>query len=571
MNTNKIMRMNNKIKTLQLIILVTVVVVTVISCKKTQYDLATTTDRNITGFISERPDTFSLFKEILDLTGTASFLDAYGAYTIFAVTNDGVQKWMQSAGVASLASADINVLKNLVRFHLLQDTINTSLFTDGKLKTATMYGQYLITGADFVNGVTSYSVNRQANIVRSNIRLGNGILHIIDNMLTPAARTLAQELEANPDYTIFVQALKETGYYNYLNTVDQDTSKLWKTVIAESNQALADSGYTSYAALKAKYSQTGNPTNPKDSLNMYVAYHIMNGLYFLGDIINYSAQLTLLPEEVITIKHENQQVVLNEMEFNGVLEKGVKLERSLSDNSATNGVWHSSTGHTMAKYRKPTALYWDVAMFPELMSQPAYFRRASFYFARPTAADKPIASIDWHWNSAAQGIQYFYGGTGTPDNYNVNRDRIALNFGGPARATWAEFKTPTIIKGRYKVWVCYIAQNTSIANVFVNGIPMLRQVDFGNTGGRMPAGTMAERESIGWKNYVTANSPDRHNSRLVGIVDIVTTGTQVVRFESVSGTANNALQLDMIHFIPVDENQLLPRFAPDGSMSYVGY
>ncbi len=568
--------MKQQISILQLAGVIAIASLLFTACKKTQYDLATTTDRNITGYLSERPDSFSLFKEILDVTGSAAYLDAYGAYTFFAVTNDGVKRWMESNGVTSVASADVNTLKNLVRFHLLEDTINTSQFTDGKLKTATMYGQYLITGVDFVNGVSSYSVNRQARIIQSNIRVGNGIMHVIDHMLTPAARTIAQELEANPNYSIFVQAMKETGFYDTLNKVETDTSKLWKTVIAESNQALADSGYNSYAALKAKYSQTGNPANIKDSLNMYVAYHIVNGLYFLGDIINYNAQLTLLPQEVITVTHQNQEVILNEMEFNGVLEKGVKLERGASDNSATNGVWHSVSSHTMAKIRKPAALYWDVAMFPELMNQPAYFRRQSLYFERPTEADQPIASINWGWaGNNARGIQYFYGGTGSPDNYNVNRDRIALNFGSP-RATWAEFKTPTIIKGRYKVWVCYIAQTPTngslLTNVLINGIRMTRQVDFSNTGGRMPAGSMAERESIGWKNYVTANSPDRHNSRLVGIVDIATTGIQVVRFEATGGgTGNNALQLDMIHFIPVDENQLLPRFAPDGSMSYVGY
>src|SRR5690606_29871196 len=143
-----------------------------------------------------------------------------------------------------------------------------------------MYGQYLITGVDFVNGVSSYTVNRQASIVQSNVRVGNGIIHIIDRMLTPAAKTIAQEIEANSDYSVFTQAMKETGYYDLLNKVDADTSKRWMTVIAESNQALSDSGYASYAALKAKYSQTGNPANPNDSLHMYMAYHIMNGLYF---------------------------------------------------------------------------------------------------------------------------------------------------------------------------------------------------------------------------------------------------------------------------------------------------
>lgn len=536
-----------------------------VGCKKTEYPLATTEDVNITGYLEARPDSFSLFREILEVTGSASFLDTYGAYTCFAVTNNGVKRWMDSVGVSSIATADVATLKNLVRFHLLSDTLTTGQFSDGKLKTPTMYGQFLVTGVSFANGKSSYTVNRQASILSSNIKVGNGIIHIIDRMLTPAATTIAKQLEANPAYSIFVQALKETGFYDTLNTVATDTSKLWKTVIAESDGALADSGITSYAALKAQYSQTGNPANPNDSLNMYVAYHIMDGLYFLGDIINYSTLLTHLPQEVISIKLNNQDVIINENEFNGVLEPGVKLIRSLSDNSTTNGVWHSLAGHTMAKYRKPQALYWDVAMFPELMNMPAYFRKASYKFDRPSEADKPIASIDWHWTRFATGLQYFYGGTTSLDLLNVNRDRIALNMGVTNRASWAEFKTPAIIKGRYKVWVCYIQEKNITTDVLINGTLMQRQVNFNTV---MPAGTPEERESLGWKTYVNSASPGRHQSRLVGIVDLATTGVQTVRFVCVSGSADNALQLDMIHFIPVDQNQISPRFNTDGTPVY---
>ncbi|WP_346238717.1 fasciclin domain-containing protein [Niabella insulamsoli] len=532
-------------------------------CKKPDYNVSTTDDVNITGFIDARLDSFSLFKEVLEVTGSASFLNAYGAYTCFVVTNDGVQRWMDSVGVSSIAAADVNMLKNLVRFHLLEDTLTTGSFTDGKLPTPTMYGQYLITGVNFVNGVSSYTVNRQASIVRSNLRVGNGVIHVIDRMLTPAARTIAQELEANPDYSIFVQAMKETGFYDTLNKVETDTSKLWKTVIAESNQALADSGYATYAALKAKYSQTGNPQNPDDSLHMYVAYHIIDGLYFLGDIINYQTQLTLLPEEVISVKLNNQDILLNENEFNGVLEAGVKVLRPQSDNSATNGVWHSVNAHTMAKFRQPTALYWDVAMFPEIMNQPAYYGKAFYSFVRASAADHPIASIDWEWMASSDDLEYNYGGTGTLNVYNVNWDHIALHFGNN-RGKWWELKSPPLIKGRYKVWICYIAQNSVGADVFVNGIQMARPINFGEY---MPAGTPEERESIGWKNYVTASNPNRHNSRLVGIVDITTTGSQTVRFQH-NGSGGQICRLDMIHFIPVDDNQILPRFDREGNQVF---
>ncbi|MBC7534514.1 MAG: hypothetical protein H7258_02335, partial [Ferruginibacter sp.] len=45
----------------------------------------------------------------------------------------------------------------------------------------------------------------------------------------------------------------------------------------------------------------------------------------------------------------------------------------ISDISASNGVWHNSTGHFKPKVRKPAAVYWDVCAFPEVMNLPAYY------------------------------------------------------------------------------------------------------------------------------------------------------------------------------------------------------
>jgi hypothetical protein len=49
----------------------------------------------------------------------------------------------------------------MVRLHLLEDTLYTGSFTDGKLPVITMYGQYLVTSVVTTGGVSSYTVNRQ--------------------------------------------------------------------------------------------------------------------------------------------------------------------------------------------------------------------------------------------------------------------------------------------------------------------------------------------------------------------------------------------------------------------------
>ncbi len=541
------------------------------SCKKTELVESTTSDVNIVGYLDKRTDSFSLFRQILDRTETSAFLNAYGAYTCFAPTNSAVTKYLAKIGASSVAAADLAVLKDMVRLHLLEDTVYTGSFTDGKLPVITMYGQFLVTSVANKSGVSSYVVNRQATVLESNIRVGNGIIHIIDEVLLPASKTIAEQLAAKPEYSIFVQALQETGYYAQLNTVSSNLATRWKTVIAESNRALADSGITTYAQLKAKYSQTGNPALANDSLHMYIAYHVTEGLKFLGDIIGTATHETWLPQEVISVKLIDQEVVINEDEFNGVLEIGVRLDRSKSDVAATNGVWHDAKAHFMVKFRKPTALYWDVSSFTEIMKLPAYYKRANYNFTRATEADNPIKDSYWGWGPLAgtNVLSYLYSASSSITNYAYNSDVNMLPMGLPNRPVWWEMKTPPIIKGRYKVWVCYRQQKQSsssnmLCQVEVNGTLMQRTMNFTET---RPAGTDAELEAIGWKRY-TENTSNLWAARQVGVIDFTTTKQQTIRITPLVGTQNNN-NLDMIHFIPVDENQVLPRFKPDGTKIFL--
>ena len=99
-----------------LALLVTMLVV-MVSCKKTEIVQTTTEDVNIVGYLDKHLDSFSLFRQILDRTETAAFLNAYGAYTVFAPTNSGVRTYLQRIGAASVEAADLNTLKDMVLFH----------------------------------------------------------------------------------------------------------------------------------------------------------------------------------------------------------------------------------------------------------------------------------------------------------------------------------------------------------------------------------------------------------------------------------------------------------------------
>jgi hypothetical protein len=267
-------------------------------------------------------------------------------------------------------------------------------------------------------------------------------------------------------------------------------------------------------------------------------------------------------------------VVINQVVFNGVPEKGIPINRAISDNAATNGVWHDPKSHYSVKYRKPTAVYWDVSTFPEILALPAYYKKQSKTWTRLNEADQQFKEITWGWGSLASTniFTYSYSTTSSVTRYAVNYDVNQLPLGLPARPTWWEMTTPAIIKGKYKIWMCYSrskqsSSSNNLCQVSVNGEVMPRTMNFTDL---RPKGSDAELEAIGWKQYTEVrayNTDSNYAGRLVGTYDFPTTQRQTIRITNLSGTQNNNY-LDMIHFIPIDDNQVWPKFKIDGTPTY---
>jgi uncharacterized surface protein with fasciclin (FAS1) repeats len=539
------------------------------SCKKIKYVESTTTDLNIYGYIKSNPSKYTSITAIVDKSGYAGFLNAYGSYTMFVPTDSAVSIYLTEVN-KTLASLTEKEAQDIVKFHLLEDTLATSTFKDGKLPTITMYGQFLVTAVVNKAGISTVQVNRQATITSANIKTGNGLIHQIDKVLKPASKTVSELIAADSKFSIFTQALQATGYYDTLNTINSTDPKLrrWFTVLAETNQALLDSGIASFAALKTRFSNTGNPLNPLDSLNIYVKYHIIPDAKYLADIVSASSHTTLAPLEVLASKLDDVKILINELIFNGILEKGVELERSTSDLSATTGVLHTALANFRPKVRLPTAVYWDVADFPEVRKLPAVFRRANFNFAY--GAVKGIT-----YNNTANVLTYSYS---TSSSINMFwSDYLTVPMGNTSRHNWIEFTTPILIKGRYKVWVCYRAAKGSgtvglpggsqaPVQVSYDGVDLSRQFNFSD---QRPNLTDGEMDALGWKRY-TVNTNQLMTGKFLGIVDVTTTDMHKLTLRSLpaAGTGNPSCFLDMFHFIPINENQYLPRFNIDGTLQY---
>lgn len=570
------------------------------SCKREQYTTSTTEDVNITGYLEKYPDQFSLFTEMINRSGTKGYLAAYGKYTIFAPSNTAVTAWLKTKGKTQVADVSVEDLTSVVKFHLLGDTVATNAFTDGKLKQITFYGQYLQTGLVNEAGTSNYVINKLAKITKSNVRLGNGILHAIDHVLIPVVQTSAVAIETNPRYTMFAQALKETGFYDSLNVASAaqiDTLKRFQTVVVESDSALKVAGFANYAALKARLSKTGDPKNHADSLWLYVAYHISPGASYSPDIISSPALYTLAPKEIVTTKLTGQKLLLNEDEFAGVLEPGIEINRSYSDATTANGVIHEVKNFLNIKVRFQAPVYWDVADQPELRANPKW--RGAAAAKIPLYANGASVLSGMIFNNLSklnQGMNYDYSPVVPATRQKNYNDMFNMSMGSnTSRAQWVELRTPMLVKGKYKVWVCYSQGGSSVATQV--GVDIGRPgeqilpniVDFrqylsssgvGSATANLPSAD-ALMLTNGFKRYMSTTAEyagtlrgsvnvnttgwDQCVGRLAGTVDIQTTDRHWIRFTNLTNSGSSDYTwLDMIHFIPVDMDQNYPRFSPSG-------
>jgi uncharacterized surface protein with fasciclin (FAS1) repeats len=535
------------------------------ACRKVEIKQLTTEDVNIVDYMKKYPETFSEYLKVLERTNISPYLNAYGTYTCFAPTNDAFKTYLQQTGKTSTDQMDTSALLSLCRLHLIQDTIPTRSFSDGKMPTPTLYGQYLISSVDD-GGVTR--VNRQANISQANILTGNGYIHVIDRVLQPATLTLAKMVEQNARYSIFTQALKSTGFYDSLNIVNNpDTTRRWLTLLAESDSVLRVAGINSYTDLVRKYNKTGNPRNPEDSLYLYVAYHVLPGIKYVADIVSAPSHPTLAPLNVVTAELSGQLVLINQAIFNGIPEAGIPVDRAASDNSATNGVLHNLSGDIYIKIRTPVGVYWDIADQPEIRKNVSVFRKVG---KNMNLTYGLLADITWQYTPAV--FSYTSVSSTSADFYYYN-DLIAFNLRTPANQNnWIEFTTPLLVKGKYKVWICFRRSNQgAYTQVSFNGNPLSRIVDMNAS--YPTANSEAVNESQGYKRYMyeaAANNSTSGIAELAGVIDVPTTDRHKLRMTAIKdfGSSGNSVTMDMIQFIPVDMDQQWPRFARDGTIKY---
>jgi uncharacterized surface protein with fasciclin (FAS1) repeats len=322
------------------------------------------TNKTILGYLQANPS-YSILVKALDTTQLSATLNLYGTITLFAPTDDAFKKYFTRRNISGLSQMNLDTLTHLLKYHLYSQQFPSSTFQSGSLPSPTVEGSYI--RMDISKGLKNVLLNNTVKVDTVNIPATNGIIHVINDVLEPPSQTLKEWINSQPNYSIMAEAFRRTGVDTaILGKINYDSSSngngqkaiRYKTLFIESNDVLKSAQINSFDDLAKKFSNsyytTKAYTNPNDSLNIFLRYHIIDRRYFLSDVredfletFNKGNYLIFTTVPSISInKNVTQNIIPNPATGNNdttYTTTEVKLDFDKSNQVTKNGIINSIT------------------------------------------------------------------------------------------------------------------------------------------------------------------------------------------------------------------------------------
>lgn len=522
------------------------------------------------------------FLKLIDKADYRGMLHAYGTYTCFAPTNEAVQQYLQANNktIETITQAEA---AQIVGYHVINDTIPTAAFAEGRLNSPNIVKQYLLTHTDVDPTGDFYRVNRVAKMTKEDLRQGNGIIHVLDKVLTAPDKSLSQMINELPDseFSIMKQLIKDTQFDQVLAV---DTIKA--TFIMQRDSVFRALGIDTREKLLVRLrDNTPEITGDDILLKMFVQYHCIPERVYLRDLILASALNTYAPKEVLSFSMSKDTLLTNRFQIGQLNEPGVVIDRTgaFTDITCTNGVIQEAKGQVEIKRRKPYRVYWDFADQPEIRALKGYRKPGT----SQGFADGELSEMRWGGKGTPQ-VTYYCGGWGGVKGQWVNGDQLTFRICTTV-ITWMEIKLPLLIKGNYKVWFCWRRANPGTFRstfkqegeddqVLPTVFNLESYMPLPTTDGSAAEGTYTSSGKLdfdnqvqqGWKSYTPKYITSVFCSRLLGTIKVTSTGRHTLRLEALSVSKGDGNYFDMIQFIPEDEDQVWPMISADGKLIQKG-
>lgn len=447
----------------------------------------------ISAYLSAQPEKYGEWVALLryaDLYNAVGMADV--EFTALAPNNEAVKKYMKENNFASFNDMGVDYARQLVKFHLLKAAVDkNTLNQGGKLSTPTVTGDFLV--VSFTDNGTPI-LNKEAKVLdisRDSV-VSNGYVCTLDAVMHPLVETLYQHLEKNQDYSIFREAIEKTGWTKPLSTSTDTTygedgsqiiTRKYYTLLTVSDQAFAKDQINSFDDLANKLNAGSDYTNNSNALKQYINYHILSGSVYQDEFYkmpaggNIGTWSTNAENQVLQII----QAAGNEFQFGYDVDTKTyaHLITEKSDMVTVNGILHTLDYYMPIGQPQTALVVWELTDFADIA---AYVNgQTGDHYRSPYDEEKKIAlnipEISAYTYKAKEGITnkdasilYYLpdstskavkpslkdDGMHNLSNLAMNGDWLQVNLGYMG---WIQMKTPTIIKGKYKVilGVCYRA------------------------------------------------------------------------------------------------------------------
>ena len=167
------------------------------------------------GFLDQNPERFSQFINILQRTPYYALLSTYGNFTLFAPTNEAIDKYIAEMGLPCIDSLTKENCDTLARTHIIKKGAYFTIdVVEGALPELNMEDSYIVLSSDsdvLNNNELIYYVNKTARMIEYDDSVTNGVVHTVSSIITRTSDFLPDRIEADSSISLFAQALSLTN------------------------------------------------------------------------------------------------------------------------------------------------------------------------------------------------------------------------------------------------------------------------------------------------------------------------------------------------------------------------
>lgn len=215
--------------------------------------------------------------------------DAEGMYTVFAPTNDALATFLEENDL-TLEELSKEDLTPILLYHVLNDAVTSSMVESGYVGTlSTAFDNNISLKVDVEEGVM---LNSEANVIATNVIATNGIIHVIDKVITPPS--IVDIAMQNISFSTLVDAVVKAGLVDALSGAGP------LTVFAPTNDA--------FNALFTELGVSGLDELTAEDLTPILLAHVVEGNVLSTDLNNGMVS-TLNSEKSLDINVDNGVVI----------------------------------------------------------------------------------------------------------------------------------------------------------------------------------------------------------------------------------------------------------------------